>query len=869
MRRDPPRTMGVEEEFHLVDLRSRRLTTRAPDLLAKLPQDYVAELQSCVVETNSGIVDSLDALRADLLRHRRLLVDAADEIGVGVVAAGAVPLSVPAELQITQTPRYLHMLADYQLLAREQLICATHVHVGIDDRDEAIAIANRLLPCLPTLLALSASSPFWADGSDTGYASMRTLVWRRWPTTGLAAPVQSATEYDALVKALIASQVITDYGMIYFDLRPSSHAPTLELRVCDSCPSVDTIVLVAGLYRAAVAREAEAIRAGTPAPAFPSTVGSAALWRAARSGLEGDLVDLTGPVPASRPAGDVVNDLVSSLRPQLEASGDWEMIGELTRQTLLSGTSSARQRRALRRRGRLTDVVDQLIAETAGRVKPTTAAVSHDGGLLAAYQPTGEAGKPADDMFASYDEAVDADGRARPNYKTALKTIEGLGVDVLRARDRDIEQERRAGNVTFRAAGHSRVQVNPLDLVPRIVTADEWAQLSQGLAQRARALDAFLRDVYSEQAILADGVLSAQVLDRSPGFRSTGRLAGDGVRAHISGIDLVCDRAGNWMVLEDNLRIPSGVAYAIVNRRLLGKYLPELPLPGGVADLDRVAHLLLETLRAASPPHAPDQPTVTLLSAGRDDPGWFEHGFLAEEMGVALVAPSDLSVRDRRVFRHGGSGGSPVDVIYSRMYEDMLLSSTGHDGAPLRSGLLEALDAGNLTIVNALGNGVAEDKAVYAFVPAMIEYYLGEKPALAQVPTWVCAEREQRDYVLDHLGELVVKPTDGLSGSGVLIGPEATDAAIEARRRELLIQPERFVAQQLVALSTHPTFDDDGLYPHHVDLRAFVHLRQAPSGPVTAKVLPAALTRVASRGSRIANSSSGAGSKDTWIFTDG
>lgn len=296
--------MGVEEEFHLVDLRTRRLTTRAPELLAKLPPDYVAELQSCVVETNTGVVDNLDALHADLLGHRRVLVGAARELGIGVVAAGAVPLAVPAEMHVTETARYLQMLADYQLLAREQLICGTHVHIGIDDLDTAVAVAHRVSPYLPTLLALSASSPFWADGSDTGYASVRTLVWQRWPTTGLAAPVHSATEYDELVNALVASGVITDVGMVYFDVRPSRHVPTLELRVCDSCPSVDTIVLVAGLFRAMVSCEAEAIRAGTPAAALWPTLGRAALWRAARSGLEGDLVDIG--IHASRPAGEVV-----------------------------------------------------------------------------------------------------------------------------------------------------------------------------------------------------------------------------------------------------------------------------------------------------------------------------------------------------------------------------------------------------------------------------------------------------------------------------------------------------------------------------------------------------------------------------------
>src|ERR1700738_2069291 len=193
-----PRTLGVEEEFHLVDLKTRRLTARAPDLLAELSDHYVAELQRCVIETNTRVVDSLDGLRAELVEHRRVLVEAAAELGIGVVAAGAMPLSVPAEMQVTKTPRYRQMLADYQLLAREQLICGTQVHVGINERDQAVAVAHRVSPYLPTLLALSASSPFASDGSDTGYASMRTLVWQRWPTTGLAAPVQSAADYAQL-----------------------------------------------------------------------------------------------------------------------------------------------------------------------------------------------------------------------------------------------------------------------------------------------------------------------------------------------------------------------------------------------------------------------------------------------------------------------------------------------------------------------------------------------------------------------------------------------------------------------------------------------------------------------------------------------
>jgi carboxylate-amine ligase len=830
-----------------------------------LSDSYVAELQRCVVEMNSGVVDTLDGLRADLQNHRKVLVDAAAKLGMGVVAAGAVPLSVPEEMQVTQTARYRQMLADYQLLAREQLICGTQVHVGVADRDESVVVANRVSAYVPTLLALSASSPFWSDGSDTGYSSVRTLVWQRWPTTGLAAPVSSAAEYDKLVAELVASGAITDDGMVYFDVRPAVAAPTLELRVCDSCPSVDTIVLIAGLFRALVEREVEGFRAGVPAVEVSPPLGRAALWRAARSGLEGDLVDIDGPV--SRPAGDVVTELIRSLRPQLEAAGDWQMIVELTRQVLIAGTSAARQRRALRRRGRLTDVVDQLIAETAGSWPDTAAAVIEDPTLLFGYQPDREY-DPADKAAAiSYDEAVDSTGRPRPRYEKILHAVADLGVAVLRSREGDIEQDQRAESITFRVRGQNRAQVFPLDLMPRLVPADEWAELTAGLGQRAKALNAFLRDIYSEQAILADGVIGMHTLDRAPGFRSTGRLSRDPVRAHVSGTDLVCDKAGNWMVLEDNLRIPSGTAYAIANRRLLTKHLPELELPAELGDVDQVPAMLLETLRAAAPPAAGDEPSVALLSAGWEDSAWFEHTFLAEELAIPLVQPSDLSVRGGKLFRHIGSDVHPVDVLYARMDEDMLLSSTGYDASALRPGLLEALTEGTLTIANALGNGVADDKAVYAYVPAMIEYYLGEKPALAQVPTWICAERAQRDYVLDNIAELVVKPIDGHGGAGVVIGPEAPADVLEVRRRELQTQPERYIAQEAIALSTHPTFDGEGMYPHHVDLRAFVHLRPGSDGTVTAHVMPAGLTRVAARGSRIVNSSSGGGSKDTWILT--
>ncbi|MDF2823218.1 MAG: carboxylate-amine ligase, YbdK family, partial [Mycobacterium sp.] len=626
------RTLGVEEEFHLVDLKTRRLTVRAQEVLHGLSDSYVAELQQCVVEVNSNVVDSLAALDTDLRAQRRSLVGTAAALGIGVGAAGAVPLSVPAEMQVTDTARYRQMLADYQLLAREQLICGTQVHVGVHRRDEAVAVANRVAPYRPLLLALSASSPFSADGADTGYSSCRTLVWQRWPTTGLSAPVQSAAQYDELVRDLVASGVIADVGMVYFDVRPAGVAPTIELRICDSCPSVDTIVLIAGIFRALVEREADAMTAGEPATTISPTMGRAAIWRAARSGLEGDLVDIDGPV--ARPATEVVTGLVESLRPQLEQSGDWPMVNDLTRRVLAAGSSAARQRRALRRRGRLTDVVDQLIAETAGQSTgaDTTAATDSDPSLLFGYHPPQQGD--------TFDEAIDTQGHPRPDYRPILDTLARLGAPVLRSREADIEQDQRTDNITFRVSGQARAQVFPLDLVPRIIDAPQWEQLSLGLGQRAKALNHFLRDVYSTQSIVADGIIAAHVIDRASGYRSTGRLFTAPVRAHISGTDLVCDGAGQWLVLEDNLRVPSGAAYAMANRRMLDAHVPELSRSDDVADIEEIPAQLLDTLRAAAPTGVEGEPEVVLLSSGWEDSAWFEHTLLAKAMGIPVLTPS-------------------------------------------------------------------------------------------------------------------------------------------------------------------------------------------------------------------------------------
>ena len=354
-------TVGVEEEFHIVDLASRRLTGRADRLLGQLPGDsFSPELPRSVLEANSRPWVGLLPLAEDLAGLRRTAIAAAGSQGLGIVAAGTVPLADPDAAQVTADARYERIGWEYRALVREQLICGTHVHVGVDDRDLAVAIARRVAPWLPVLLALSVSSPFWR-GTDTGYASWRSLIWRRWPTAGGWFGFASAADYDLTVAGLIRSGVITDPGMIYFDVRPSAHLPTLELRICDSAPLVQDVVLLAGLFRALVISAAAAESEGRPLPPVRPELVAAATWRAAQSGLHGDLVD---PLSATAvPAGRLVGQLLTELRPALEATGDWELVCELTRSALVRGSSAARQR-AAHARGGLPAVVDALLAET-------------------------------------------------------------------------------------------------------------------------------------------------------------------------------------------------------------------------------------------------------------------------------------------------------------------------------------------------------------------------------------------------------------------------------------------------------------------------------------------------------------------------
>ncbi|MFI6979260.1 glutamate--cysteine ligase [Embleya sp. NPDC050154] len=363
-------SLGVEEEFHIVGADNRSLVPEAPALLGKLSSDtYTQEFRRSVIETNSAVHPTLDALHRDLSETRRTLADAADALGLAVVAAGTVPQARVEDIQATDERRYTDMARDYRLVADEQLICGAQVHVDVPDRDTAVRAAALVSPWLPVLLALTASSPFWL-GADTGYASWRTLLWQRWPTAGPIGHFASAAAYDEAIADLVRSGVISDPGMVYYDVRPSARQRTLELRITDSCPRVETVVLVAGLFRALVVDACEAVREDrTDWPIARTEWLRAATWRAARSGLEGALIDPLTHEPAS--ASDVVHSMLTRLRPRLEALSDWTTVHLLAHEQLARGSEAHRLRRYAPRE-RWADAVGDLIALTRGDRPPTT-----------------------------------------------------------------------------------------------------------------------------------------------------------------------------------------------------------------------------------------------------------------------------------------------------------------------------------------------------------------------------------------------------------------------------------------------------------------------------------------------------------------
>ena len=474
--------------------------------------------------------------------------------------------------------------------------------------------------------------------------------------------------------------------------------------------------------------------------------------------------------------------------------------------------------------------------------------------LLAAYHADG------------YDEAVGADGEVRPEYGWMFRALSRMGTRGLVAAESALHAEQRARGVTFRVGDGEPDRLFPLDLVPRIVTADDWAGLSAGLTQRVRALEAFLRDVYGSRQIIADGVLPAAVIDEAPGWSRLGTLTpADAVRIAVAGIDLVRDRADHWLVLEDNLRVPSGIGYAITSRRLIRSVMPDLEAPAGVVGLEGVAGLLRGALLSATEPGAPGHDEVALLSAGPLDAAFYEHELLAARMGVPVVTPRDLQVTEDGVFLIEEGGRRRLSALYRRLDERALLTAKGADLRPIGRALCNAAARGRVAILNAMGNGVADDKVVYAYVPDMITYYLDEAPLLANVPTYPCVDPDRRAEVLDRLDALVLKPVDGYGGHGIVIGPHASREELAELAAAIRSRPAAWVAQDLVQLSTHPTFTGDKLEPRAVDLRAFVIQLRLGSG-TEVRVLPAALSRVAPGGSLIVNSSRGGGAKDTWVL---
>ncbi|SDH03800.1 carboxylate--amine ligase/circularly permuted type 2 ATP-grasp protein [Pseudonocardia oroxyli] len=842
--------LGVEEEFHVVDLTTRRAAPEVDVLLPELDgAEFARELQRSLVETNTPVCETLDELGGHLRRLRARLESVASARGLGIVAAGTVPLVDLTGDDISAGARYEKMQHEYQMLVREQHICGAQVHVDVPDRDTAVQVVRRVAPYLSILLAISASSPYWR-GHDTGYASYRSMVWSRWPTAGPPAMVETGAEYDAMVAQLIASGTISDPGMLYFDIRPSAHVPTVELRVCDACTEVDDVVLIAGLFRALVCRAREEIDAGQPLPAVSQELLRAAAWRAARSGLEGDLVDLAGPTLVSPPL--LVGQLVQSLRPQLEELGDWEQIVELSQGTLLRGSGAARQRRMYGRRGELVDVVDALIENTQGRLlaidPPVEAPLAQ--ALLQDYHP------------ATFDEAVSDGGTVLPAYGWMFRALDRLGPRGLVAAEAALATEQRARGVTFGDDG----RLFPLDLVPRIITADDWQTLEPGLGQRVQALEHFLRDAYGDRRIVRDGIVPAAVLDNAPGRHRNGEIVpADVVRIAVAGIDLVRDAPDHWLVLEDNLRVPSGIGYSIMSRRLVRSVMSDLEPPTGVVGLEDVPGRLRAALLSATETGTPGHDEVALLSSGPSDSAFFEHELLATQMGVPVVTPRDLQVTDEGVYLVSVGSKRRLSALYRRMDEKDLMSSRGADMRPIGRALAAAVAKGRVALLNALGNGLADDKLVYAYVPDMIRFYLGEEPLLDSVPTYPCVDDARRAEVLDRLDELVLKPVDGYGGSGIVIGPHAERSELTEVEKQIRAEPARWVAQDMVQLSTHPTFSGRRLEPRAVDLRAFV-LQSQYGGNAHLDVVPATLSRVAPAGSLIVNSSRGGGAKDTWIL---
>jgi len=463
---------------------------------------------------------------------------------------------------------------------------------------------------------------------------------------------------------------------------------------------------------------------------------------------------------------------------------------------------------------------------------------------------------------AAWDEVFEAAERPRPGYTALHDALRFLGGNDLALRRENLDRAFRTAGITFGLAGQERPW--PLDLVPRLLDAAQWHLIERGVAQRVRALEAFLADVYGAGGVFEDGVVPRRLVLSSPNYHRVahGFEPPQGVRVHVAGIDLIRDEDGHFRVLEDNVRVPSGVSYVLENRHAMTKVFPEVFDTHRVRPVADYAVRLLAALSATAPDGI-DNPTVVLLSPGIYNSAYFEHTLLARQMGVELVEGRDLVVRHQQVFMRTTAAERPVHVIYRRVDDDWLdplhFRVESRLGCP---GLLNVARAGRVTIANAVGNGVADDKLIHTYIPDLIRYYLGEQPLLANVDSYRLEDPDQRAFVLDNLDTLVLKPVDGSGGKGIVIGPRASDAELATLRCHVERNPRGWIAQRVIALSTSPTLVEGRLAPRHVDLRPF-----AINDGERIRVLPGGLTRVAlPHGGLIVNSSQGGGSKDTWVI---
>ena len=465
----------------------------------------------------------------------------------------------------------------------------------------------------------------------------------------------------------------------------------------------------------------------------------------------------------------------------------------------------------------------------------------------------------------AYDEMHAPDSGVRAHYATFADWLSRQPDEALRAKRAEADNLFHRVGITFAVYGEQEgaERLIPFDIVPRILSGAEWNRLEAGLVQRVRALNAFVHDVYHGQDILRAGLVSARQVFCNPQYRPEMQdmdVPG-GIYAHIAGIDVVRAGAGEFYVLEDNLRVPSGVSYMLENRKMMMRLFPELFARHRVAPVEHYPDVLRDNLAGVAPAGVAD-PVVVVLTPGAHNSAYFEHAFLAQQMGVELVEGQDLFVRDGFVWMRTTQGPQRVDVIYRRIDDDFLDPLVFRPDSALGvPGLMAAYRAGRVTVANAIGTGIADDKSIYPYVPDMIRFYLGEEPLLANVPTRVLRRPEDLAYTLDHLHELVVKEVHGAGGYGMLVGPASTAAEREEFRQRILDAPEKYIAQPTLSLSTCPTFVEQGIAPRHIDLRPFVL-----SGREV-RIVPGGLTRVALReGSLVVNSSQGGGTKDTWVL---